>query len=557
MGIVKDRNRSDIVLPFRAALYPKEQPFALNNARSPIGEAFGRAGKCVSNRMTVPWFRFLFAMFIALLASAGGAHATRIALVIGNSSYEAVPRLPNPVRDADAVAEALERLGFEVSVGRDTRKAMLEGLLADFSEKAAQAEMAVVFYAGHGIEVGGENYLIPIDAKLKSDARIKFEAVSLSDILSAIEGGKGIKLVLLDACRNNPFIATMEGRTRSIGRGLAKVEAADGIYISYSAAAGTTASDGDGDHSPYTEALLSTIEEPGLELNFLFRKVARFVKQKTNGTQTPFEYGRLPDVSIYLKPPVELPQPVAKDPCSDAAAHWAAIEDKKSATLFKAHLQYFGQCAFAELARNALDNLAETDKQQAASGTVAVVDAAGPASEAVEEQKTPTGVTSADDVVREETVALAQPDNAKADLLSLTRNVQSGLVALGCSTGSVDGRWGRQSQRALERFNKFANLSLDVDAPSQAALAAIRERKGRICPLECAPTEIAVGDRCERKTCDTGLSLNRAGKCVASTASGARAERRNKSSGTQKQGADVQSSKARDCFELDGQKFCM
>jgi len=503
--------------------------------------------------MTVPRFRFLFAIFIALLASAGVAHATRIALVIGNSSYEAVPPLPNPVRDADAIAESLKRLGFEVSVGRDTRKATLEGLLADFSEKAAQAEMAVVFYAGHGIEVGGENYLIPVDAKLKSDTRIKFEAVSLSDILSAIEGGNGIKLVLLDACRNNPFIASMEGRTRSIGRGLAKVEAADGIYISYSAAAGTTASDGEGNHSPYTEALLSTIEEPGLELNFLFRKVARFVKQKTNGAQTPFEYGRLPDVSIYLKPPVEVSLPVAKDPCSDAAAHWAAIEDKKSAALFKAHLQYFGQCAFAELARNALDNLAKTESTQNAGVSVALVEPQTVESKSGEEVKS----SIVEDTSAQETAALAQPDTAQIDILSLTRDVQSGLAGLGCSMGTVDGRWGRQSKRAMERFNQFAKLSLDVEAPSQAALAAIRERTGRVCPLECSPTEVVVGDRCERKTCDAGLTLNKAGKCVVTSADSTRTKSRKKPSSMQKQDADVQSSKARDCFELDGQKFCM
>jgi hypothetical protein len=292
-------------------------------------------------------------------------------------------------------------------------------------------------------------------------------------------------------------------------------------------------------------------------LNFLFRKVARFVKQKTNGVQTPFEYGRLPDVSIYLKPPVEVSLPVVKDPCSDAAAHWAAIEDKKSAALFKAHLQYFGQCAFAELARNALDNLAETEKQQSAGASVAVVDAVGAASEAAEEQKTPTSVASGDDPAGEETVALAQPDSAKAaDLLSLTRDVQSGLAGLGCSMGTADGRWGRQSKRAMARFNQFANLSLDVEAPSQAALAAIRGRTGRVCPLECAPTEIAVGDRCERKTCDAELILNKAGKCVAASADSTRTERRKKPSSVQKQGTDVQSG-GKDCFQLDGQKFCM
>lgn len=499
--------------------------------------------------------RFVLPALIALIASISVAHAARIALVIGNSSYESVAPLPNPTRDADAIAESLKRLGFEVSVGRDTRKATLEGLLADFSEKAAQAEMAVVFYAGHGIEVGGENYLIPVDAKLKSDTRIKFEAVSLNDILSAIEGGNGIKLVLLDACRNNPFIASMGGtRTRSIGRGLAKVEAADGIYISYSAAAGTTASDGEGEHSPYTEALLSTIEEPGLELNFLFRKVARFVKQKTNGAQTPFEYGRLPDVSIYLKPPVEQAVQPVKDTCSDAAAHWAAIEDKKSSVLFKAHLEHFGQCAFAELAKDALSRLAAQDKEQKTEVSMVVLDPAGvPASDVEKDKESPLQPDVADGKPVEDAMAMPEAGAGQVDLLTLTREVQAGLTRLGCWAGSSDGRWGRQSQRAMERFNKFASLSFDVAAPSAAALAAIKELNGRVCPLECLPTEVVSGDRCERKTCGSGLTLSKAGKCVSLPESGARTERRKK----QKQDADVRSSRATDCFELDGQKFCM
>lgn len=507
--------------------------------------------------MTGLRLRFVLPALIALIASMSVAHAARIALVIGNSSYEAVAPLPNPTRDADAIAESLKRLGFEVSVGRDTRKATLEGLLADFSEKAAQAEMAVVFYAGHGIEVGGENYLIPVDAKLKSDTRIKFEAVSLNDILSAIEGGNGIKLVLLDACRNNPFIAKMEGtRTRSIGRGLAKVEAADGIYISYSAAAGTTASDGEGEHSPYTEALLSTIEEPGLELNFLFRKVARVVKQKTNGAQTPFEYGRLPDVNIYLKPPVEQAVQPARDTCSAAAAHWTAIEDKKSPALFKAHLEHFGQCAFAELAKDALNRLtAEEKEQKAVVSAVALGPGGVPASDAEKDKELPIKQGVADGKPVENALALPEAGANQVDLLTLTRDVQAGLTRLGCSAGSADGRWGRQSQRAMERFNKFASLSFDVDAPSAAALAAIKTHAERVCPLECAVTEVAVGDRCERKTCESGLSLNKAGKCVAPSTT--QTERRKERARTNKQDGGNRPSGAGDCFDLDGQKFCM
>ncbi|WP_165447718.1 caspase family protein [Rhizobium leguminosarum] len=507
--------------------------------------------------MIVQRLCFLLSMLVTIVASTGDAYATRVALVIGNSSYEAVAPLPNPARDADAIAVALERLGFEVSIGRDTKKGALERLLADFSEKAAQAEIAVVFYAGHGIEVGGENYLIPVDAKLKSDARIKFETVSLNDILSALESGNGIKLVLLDACRNNPFIASMSGaRTRSIGRGLARVEAADGIYISYAAAAGTTASDGEGEHSPYTEALLATIEQPGLELNFLFRKVARLVKQKTNGAQTPFEYGRLPDVSVYLKPPTQKPLQSAENGCSDAAAHWAAIENKNTAALFEAHLQHFGQCAFAELARDALNRLANEKKEQEVHASANMLNPMPPLgrgeSESGEDSSVGPGMT--DGKPMETAVALPRTDIAQTDLLSLAQDVQRGLARLGCDAGDADGRWGKQSQRAMERFNKFSKLSLDVGAPSPAALEAINIRSGRICPLECAVTEVAVDDHCERKSCGSGLSLNEAGKCVAPSMGGTQGERRKEGLKTESAG---QKSGAGDCFELAGQKFCM
>lgn len=321
------------------------------------------------------WRLLRFAVMALVMAGLGtslAAAAERVALVIGNSAYDHASILPNPGTDAKAIAAALERLGFEVSLRTDLSKATFERELADFSERAAHSELALVYYAGHGMELQGRNYLIPVDARLKSDLRVKFETVSLEDVLSAVESAKGLKLVLLDACRDNPFLQTMssQNKTRSTSRGLAKVETFPGVLVSYAAAAGTVAEDGQGQHSPYAAALLDHLETPGLELSLLFRKVADDVQQRTDGRQTPYEYGRLPGTSIYLKAPQEIVVPEKKEPavdaCRDAAAHWTAIADKGDEDLFNDHLTRFGTCAFSTLAKLALADLRAEKAQQAA-----------------------------------------------------------------------------------------------------------------------------------------------------------------------------------------------
>ncbi len=326
--------------------------------------------------MGTAWRLLRFAVMALVMAGLGTsialAAAERVALVIGNSTYDHASVLPNPGTDAKAIAAALERLGFDVSLRTDLSKATFERELADFSERAADSQLALVYYAGHGMELQGRNYLIPVDARLKSDLRVKFETVSLEDVLSAVESAKGLKLVLLDACRDNPFLQTMSSpnKTRSMSRGLAKVETFPGVLVSYAAAAGTVAEDGQGEHSPYAAALLDHLETPGLELSLLFRKVADDVQQRTDGRQTPYEYGRLPGTSIYLKAPQEIVVPEKKEPevdaCRDAAAHWAAIADKGDEDLFNDHLTRFGSCAFSTLAKLALADLRAEKAQQAA-----------------------------------------------------------------------------------------------------------------------------------------------------------------------------------------------
>lgn len=261
------------------------------------------------------WLR-LVAVFFGLSAIAAGsamAAGERVALVIGNSAYQHVGKLANPANDAAALAQSLERLGFAVTRLGDITGAEMRGALRDFELAASGAEIALVYYAGHGMEMNGINYLIPVDAALKRDTHVEDEAVSLARVQRAVEGASTLRLVLLDACRNNPFVAQMERNEarRSIGRGLARVEPPAQTLVAYAAKGGTTADDGDGDHSPYASALLEHMETPGLEINFLFRLVHDAVVEDTGGRQEPFVYGSLGATEIYLKPAVETPDEVA------------------------------------------------------------------------------------------------------------------------------------------------------------------------------------------------------------------------------------------------------
>ena len=225
--------------------------------------------------------------------------ADRVALVVGNSDYVHAGRLPNPGNDAAAVSESLERLGFEVTTVLDADAAEMNEALRFFSRESVRADVAAVFYAGHGIEVDGVNYLVPVDARLEQDTDVRFENVTLDMVLQATEGAS-LRLVILDACRNNPLARTMQrtGRTRSVSRGsfgeLDEEQLAPGLVVAYAAAAGTTADDGDGRHSPYTRALLQYLEAPA-EIIQVFRWVQGTVLETTNGRQQPHLYFSLPN----------------------------------------------------------------------------------------------------------------------------------------------------------------------------------------------------------------------------------------------------------------------
>jgi tetratricopeptide (TPR) repeat protein len=234
-----------------------------------------------------------------------GLRRKRLALVIANSAYSAIEPLTNPANDARAVAAALRRLGFaEVDERYNLSLADMVDALKGFGDKSASADWSIVYYAGHGIEFGGTTYLIPTDARVRRDVHVPDEAVPLDRVLAKVEAARHLRLVILDACRNNPFAGRMaraHGTTRSVGRGLARIEPEGGVIVAYAAKHGTTAQDGPAAHSPFTEALLQYLEEPGLEINFLFRKVRDRVLQRTGGAQEPFFYGSLGSEPLYFK----------------------------------------------------------------------------------------------------------------------------------------------------------------------------------------------------------------------------------------------------------------
>jgi tetratricopeptide (TPR) repeat protein len=221
----------------------------------------------------------------------------RVALVIGNSAYKSVPALPNPKRDAGAVAAALRNIGFQtVTLEADLPREKLIGALKSFTRESEKADWSLVYYAGHGIEVSGVNYLIPVDARLESDRDIGFETIPLDHVLAAVEGAKRLRLVLVDACRDNPFASQMRRTiaTRSIGRGLAAVEPEAGTLVVYAAKHGEAALDGQGDNSPFATALVRNLTKPGLEVRRLFDIVRDDVMEATSRRQQPFSYGSVP-----------------------------------------------------------------------------------------------------------------------------------------------------------------------------------------------------------------------------------------------------------------------
>ena len=223
----------------------------------------------------------------------------RVALVVGNSTYKAVNPLANPVNDANDISSALKDAGFDVVLGIDVDKRDFDARIRSFTELLENADVAIFFYAGHGLQVAGRNYLIPVDAKLQNERDLDFDAVNLDFILKQMELGRADKtnIVFLDACRDNPFTRnlarSMGTRSASIGKGLAQVDTGVGTFIAYSTQPGNVALDGTGRNSPFTAALAKHVLEPDHNLTSVMIQVRKDVLAATGGKQVPWDHSAL------------------------------------------------------------------------------------------------------------------------------------------------------------------------------------------------------------------------------------------------------------------------
>jgi uncharacterized caspase-like protein len=294
-------------------------------------------------------------MFAVGLFAEPCAAEQRVALVIGNGAYRSVPELRNSRNDADDISEQLKRLGFSVIDGRDLDRSTMQAALGRFAQRLRGSDAGLVYYSGHGLQINGQNYLIPVDLKLDDGAFTPFEMVKLDDVVEALSYTDGVRLLVLDACRDNPFansLAQNKGsRGASMTRGLAKIERSQGMLIAYSTQPNAVAADGTGRNSPFTAALVREMQVPGLEVATVFRRVAVNVNRETGGAQTPeLSVSLLQD--FYLNPQE-----------SDVGA-WQKLGPSASAAGLKAFISRFPTSVMVDAARARLDAIENASERE-------------------------------------------------------------------------------------------------------------------------------------------------------------------------------------------------
>jgi uncharacterized caspase-like protein len=314
--------------------------------------------------------RTAFIILVFLLWSAVAHAEKRIALVIGNGAYHKVGSLPNPVNDAKAIAGMFQAARFdEVALHENLGIRELRQAIKEFSDLARDADTVALYYSGHGIEVNGINYLIPTDAVLDRDIDVPYEAYSLDNLVQAIEPARRLRLVMLDACRENPFARSMKRTiaSRAVGRGLAPVEPTSvNTLIAFAAKAGSIALDGEGANSPYAIALLNNLTTPRLDLRIAFGRVRDDVLKATRNKQEPFVYGSLGGSEIALvstmAPQQEAPVPGLSFEQRVELDFWASVKDSTSPTVLRTYLHRYPNGEFATVARTLIEHYEQQAK---------------------------------------------------------------------------------------------------------------------------------------------------------------------------------------------------
>ncbi|HET9904069.1 MAG TPA: caspase family protein [Xanthobacteraceae bacterium] len=469
----------------------------------------------------------LCALFTAGLTSALAAAERRVALVIGNSNYEHAASLRNPRNDAREMADTLRKLGFKVLLGVDLDQQSFARTIDQFGRMLDDADVGLLFYAGHGLQINERNYLVSTNAQLASEFLIPAETIDLDSIIRLMESKTPINIVFLDACRNNPLAEDLRknlaalNRSVSLGRGLARVETKGrDTLIAFAAAPGQEAADGNGQHSPFTTALLKRMPQPGVEVSVMLKQVAADVRELTRNNQRPQQISDMSRLFYFAKADLApLPTPVAvvdgeqakpagqmATPAEDRqldVAFWNAAQAADHCDAVKAYLRRFPNGLFVELARLSERRLCDparrvaigpNEKASAPAGNENAAPAAVSAEKAVQPDAEPPAVAPAK--------MAALPDKPAAPAATprnpaeLARNAQLELIRLGCGDIEADGEWGADSRKAVRLFNTHAKAKLDPQEPTEKLLAALRAKSDRVCPVTCGDGYRAKGNTC-------------------------------------------------------------
>jgi uncharacterized caspase-like protein len=310
------------------------------------------------NRLLRAWVAVLYGCIMVVLLGGQALAERRVALVVGNAQYNNPSLvLSNPKNDAEDVAAVLRTLGFEVIHKTDSRKRDLELAMAQFARMSTNADVALFFYAGHALQYQGQNYLMPVDAALEDEISLRYQMMAIDDVRAALDRASGVKIMILDACRNNPVVDVlkrrMSGTARNVEnlRGLARIDKTQGMVVAYATAADDVAADGTGRNSPYTTALLKRLQEPGLEIELMFRRIAADVNAQTNGKQRPETYVSLLN-EYYLNQ-------------LDRQA-WDKVKDSNDPALLGDFVRRFPSSNLAPGAQNRLQALERTAREKQA-----------------------------------------------------------------------------------------------------------------------------------------------------------------------------------------------
>jgi hypothetical protein len=517
---------------------------------------------------------------VVLKPTAGNGEAKRVALVIGNGAYQNVQALRNPKNDAEAVATKLQQLGYSVIYARDLDRRGMNEATERFLALIEPGGEALLYYSGHGVDLNGSNYLLPIDIPaLNPDQERVFrgEAINVNDLLLDLQDKKArVNVVILDACRNNPLrVASSAGVTRSLGatRGLGEITAPQGTFVMFSAGVGEEAIDnfGSSDTDPnglFTRKLLKLMDQDGLEIHSLVQQLRLQVHEAAlmsdGHNQTPGYYDQLLG-EFYFRPK-------AMEPDREQTACETLVDEKagKDAILaidVDAGMQACARAVMDHPAESRLTHLLQVAQEQRALQTALRSNERSPSDAYL--ALYPEGRFAAD--VRQHLASLTpapspppplpigpvEPTKPQIDPADIARVLQVELKRVGCDPVSVDGNWGSSSQRALAQFNQQTHSSFDVKTASVEAVEAVRSQGDRICSLTCNVGQRVVGDQCAPIACGQGRHLSNSGVCTANLEI-APPRAQQQTPRTRLRNARVQSrpENKSSCFVFNGERIC-